>query len=357
MIEMLAEERKSTRPYGLLRVGFRYEKTLGMRRLTNTPISVVVCDDGDLLILCRGENLCFVRRLSIEDDDKGAFNLVGGGGPVGGSFSAAGRFTWPAAMVRDSEERLWISDEALHTVSAITAEGEVLTQWGSHGSGPGELDRPSGLAIDLDGSLLVADAWNHRVQRFSQDGAYISSWGTHGQGRGEFDLPWGICVDEEAFVYVCDWQNDRVQKLDRDGRHVMTIGERGSEDGQFNRPTGVAVDRDGDIYVADWANHRVQVFNADGLFVEKFIGDATLSRQAREYMITNLMAMRLREMTAIEPQKRFRWPVSVTVDADGRMFVPDYGSQRIQIYRKEVIRLGPGEIAPRPRSHSLYTQF
>ena len=28
------------------------------------------------------------------------------------------------------------------------------------------------------------------------------------------------------------------------------------------------------------------------------------------------------------------------------MYVPDYGSQRIQIYRKDVIRLGPGEIAP-----------
>ena len=83
----------------------------------------------------------------------------------------------------------------------------------------------------------------------------------------------------------------------------MTIGESGSDDGQFNRPTGVTVDRDGDIYVADWANHRVQMFNSSGLFVEKFIGDATLSDQARGYMITNMMAMRLREMTAIEPQK------------------------------------------------------
>ena len=76
----------------------------------------------------------------------------------------------------------------------------------------------------------------------------------------------------------------------------MTIGESGSDDGQFNRPTGVTVDRDGDIYVADWANHRVQMFNSSGLFVEKFIG-ATLSDQARGYMITNMMAMRLREMT------------------------------------------------------------
>ena len=243
------------------------------------------------------------------------------------------------------------------TISAITAEGEVKIQWGVSGSKPGELNRPSGIAIDADGNLVVADAWNHRVQKFTEDGTFITEWGGYGQGPGEFDMPWGICVDDEGYTYVCDWRNDRVQKLDPDGGHVMTIGESGSEDGQFNRPTGVTVDRDGDIYVADWANHRVQMFNSSGLFVEKFIGDATLSDQARGYMITNLMAMRLREMTAIEPQKRFRWPVSVTVSDDGRMYVPDYGSQRIQIYRKEVIRLGPGEIAPTPRSHSLYTQF
>ena len=162
--------------------------------------------------------------------------------------------------------------------------------------------------------MVVADAWNHRVQKFTEDGTFIAEWGGYGQGLGEFDMPWGICVDEEGFTYVCDWRNDRVQKLDPDGNHVMTIGESGSDDGQFNRPTGVTVDRDGDIYVADWANHRVQMFNSSGLFVEKVHRRTPRCRdQARGYMITNLMAMRLREMTAIEPQKRFRWPVSVTV--------------------------------------------
>ena len=73
-----------------------------MRRLTNTPIAVVLWEEGDLLILCRGEGLCFVRRLSFEDEDKGAFNLTGGGGPVGGGFNIAASFVWPAAMIKDS---------------------------------------------------------------------------------------------------------------------------------------------------------------------------------------------------------------------------------------------------------------
>ena len=264
-----SKQKQQKRPFGLLRVGFKYEKTLGMRRLTNTPIAVVLWEEGDLLILCRGEGLCFVRRLSFDDEDKGAFNLTGGGGPVGGGFNVDVPFVWPAAMIKDSRGRLWISDEGRDTISAITTEGEVKIQWGVSGSKPGELNRPSGIAIDADGNLVVADAWNHRVQKFTEDGTFIAEWGGYGQGPGEFDMPWGICVDEEGFTYVCDWRNDRVQKLDPDGGHVMTIGESGSEDGQFNRPTGVTVDRDGDIYVADWANHRVQMFNSSGLFVEK----------------------------------------------------------------------------------------
>ena len=42
------------RPYALLRVGFSYDKTLGMRRLTNTPVDLAVDSSGDLFILCRG---------------------------------------------------------------------------------------------------------------------------------------------------------------------------------------------------------------------------------------------------------------------------------------------------------------
>ena len=223
--DMVASKPKQQkRPFGLLRVGFSYEKTLGMRRLTNTPIAVVLWEEGDLLILCRGEGLCFVRRLSFEDEDKGAFNLTGGGGPVGGGFNIAASFVWPAAMIKDSQGRLWITDEGSDTVNAITAEGEAITQWGVSGSGPGELNRPSGLAMDGDGNLVVADAWNHRVQKFTEDGTFISEWGGHGDGPGEFDMPWGVHVDEEGYTYVCDWGNDRVQKLDPDGGHVMTIG-------------------------------------------------------------------------------------------------------------------------------------
>ncbi len=346
------------RPYALLRVGFTYDRTLGMRRLTNTPVDIAVDAEGCLNILCRGEGVTFVRRLTLEDEDKGAFNLVGGGGQVGGTCKVkGGDFRWPACLVMGPDGNLWTADEATHRVSAMTLQGEVVRQWGEEGSAPGMLCRPSWLAFAPDGSLYISDTLNHRVQRFTQDGKFLHAWGSPGDGPGQFNMPWGIAVDELGDVYVADWLNHRVQKFDAEGRFIFQLGGYGCEDGRLDRPAGVAVDRDGDIYVADWANHRVQLFNCEGRFVEKFIGDATLSKQAHNYMITNLKALRLREMTPIEPQKRLRWPVSVRTDGEGRMYVGDYGSHRVQVYRKEAYPLGPDEIAPPFRSPSLYTQF
>ena len=180
------------------------------------------------------------------------------------------------------------------------------------------------------------------------------NWGEFGENEGQFNMPWGICVDELGEVYVSDWRNDRIQKFTADGEFVMSIGGSGNGKGEFNRPTGVAVDGDGDIYVSDWGNDRVQQFAADGRYLESFRGEASFSKSATEYLMANPKTMRLREMTSLEPQKRFRHPTSVTVDGQGRMFVTDFGSFRIQMYQKQAIALTSDQISPEQRAPTLY---
>ena len=344
------------RPYALLRVGFSYDRTLGMRRLTNTPVDLAVDREGDLHILCRG-GISFIRRLSQEDEDLGAINLgAGGAAQIGGTYSVNSRFVWPASMIMDSEENLWVSDEGTNQITVINKRGEIQAQWGEAGSGEGQFNRQSGIALDPDENVYVSDTQNHRIQKFTRDGEFLMEFGCQGDGDGEFNMPWGIHVDEMGDVYVADWRNDRIQKFTADGEFVFKIGKSGDGEGEFNRPSGVTVDKDGDIYVSDWANNRVQLFRPDGVFVELFRGDATLSKQAHHYMKSNVKALRLREMTSLEPQKRIRWPVSVRVDGCS-MYIADYGSDRIQIYEKEAYPLEPHEISEVQRSPTLYTQF
>ena len=68
-----SKQKQQKRPFGLLRVGFKYEKTLGMRRLTNTPIAVVLWEEGDLLILCRGEGPVLRAQTVVRRRGQGRF--------------------------------------------------------------------------------------------------------------------------------------------------------------------------------------------------------------------------------------------------------------------------------------------
>ena len=336
-----------TRPHALLRAGFPYLTTLGMRRMTSFPVDIAIGEDDRLYVLSGQEHhACEIRRTNWDDEDLGT---------IGGVGTGDGQLTWAACLIRDRDEILFVSDEALHRISIFHRDGTFLGKWGEHGHGDGQLSRPSGIAFDAEENLYVADALNHRIQKFTKDGGFLLGWGRYGDADGDLNMPWGIAVDELGDVYVADWRNNRVQKFTADGQFVFKLGTSGSGDGQFNRPSGVAVDGDGDIYVADWGNNRVQQFDATGRYLDKFIGDATVGKTARTYIMANPKVLRLREMTSLEWSKRLRGPSSVRVDDQRRLYITDCGSHRIQVYKKEAYPLEPDSIMEEPRSPMLYT--
>ncbi len=331
-----------SRPYALLRAGYPYYATLGMRRVTQNPVDIAFGDDGILYVLCRqrgiGNNL---RRINWEDEDLGT---IGGG-----------NFEWPVTLLRDSDGTFFISDEAKHQVIMLDPKGDLIKAWGMHGSEPGELNRPSGMAFDADENIYVSDTLNHRIQKFSKDGRFESAFGSLGDADGQLNMPWGVAVDDEGMILVSDWRNDRIQRFTPDGQHLMSFGSSGSGNGQLNRPAGIEVDFHGDIYVADRGNNRIQLFDPNGRYVRQFRGEATLSKIGRIYIQNNVSALRARETVSTEPEKKFVSPTSARIGPDGLMYVPDFGRHRVQVYKKEAYRLAEGEIAPPRKSPTLYT--
>ena len=136
------------RPYGLLRAGFPFHKTLGMRRLTNFPIDLAIGQEDRLYILCRSEGTALIRRYSTEDKDLGNFGSYG---------SDPGQMTWPVTILADGDENLYLTDESLHRVTILDKEGELLDSWGEEGSGAGQLNGPTGMDFDAEGNLYVVD--------------------------------------------------------------------------------------------------------------------------------------------------------------------------------------------------------
>lgn len=338
-----------TRPHGLLRAGYPYLNTLGMRRVTNFPTDIAFSGDGDAYILMRSAGVAAIRTWPLDDMDYLTDDLKG----FGSYGTDDGQMVWPVQIITDREGHIYVSDEANHRITRFDPEGEFVSKWGVEGDSDGEFNGPTGIAFDPDGNLVVVDSKNHRVQRYTADGEYLGGFGSPGAGPAEFDLPWGVHVDEMGDVYVADWGNDRFQVFSGDGELKFTVGRRGTGEAEFQRPTGIAVDAHGDVYVSDWGNDRVQMFNSEGHYIWSFRGDASLSKVARQYMMTNAVPNRLREMGRVEQEKYLRRPRSVRVDDQFRLFIPDYESYRVQVYQKDAIILDETQFASPLRNPTL----
>ncbi len=322
----------------LFRCGFPYIKTLGMRRVTTGVVDVSPGEKGLVYVLGRSGFLFGVRVLNWDDEDLGSIGSVG---------TKDGQFQWPTKLIVDKDQNFIILDEALNRVTTMSSDGSFISKWGEYGCEEGQLHRPSGMALDKDDNLVIVDGFNHRVQKFTKKGEFLKSWGQYGSEEGQFNTPWGVGIRDDGDIFISDWKNNRIQHFTEDGKFVKQFGLSGNEKARLNRPSGVAVDEDGDVYVADRNNHRVAIFDAQGRYVQELLGDSQLMGMARQYVRTNPVVLRLREMTQLDDQKMFRYPTSVTV-SQGMLWVGDTGSHRVQVYQKKAERLDPNELeAPR----------
>jgi len=315
---------------------YRYSQTLGMfvevgRGMSN-PYDVAPAGDGRLFVLSRSNIFdapvggLRIGILTLNEDYLGEWGTYGTG---------PGQLVWPNSMRLDAQSRLLISDEWRHDVQCFDQNGVLLHSWGGSGTEPGRFNRAAGLAFDAAGNVIVVDAGNHRLQKFDAEGHFLTTWGAFGSGPGELNMPWGVAVDATDHVYVADWRNDRLQVFDADGRFLATIGSSGSGDGQFRRPAGIAIDGAGQIIVADWGNERVQILRPDGTHLATLYGDATLSRWAREFIEASPDVAAKRQHAAdLAAEKRFWGPVSARVDGSDRLYVVEHSRHRVQIYER-----------------------
>ncbi len=199
-----------TLPFELLRSGYPYYMTLGQRRVTSNPVDIGFGKEN-VYVLTRGGLGTEVRVINWEDE-----NL--------GTLGGASLFQWPAALLVDEDENLYVTDEANHKVVVMDKDGEHINTWGEQGSEPGQLNRPSGMSFDAEGNIVLSDAMNSRIQRFTRDGKHLQAFGEFGNGEGELNMPWGLTVDQYGDVLVADWKNDRVQRFSSEGEFKSAIG-------------------------------------------------------------------------------------------------------------------------------------
>jgi hypothetical protein len=176
------------------------------------------------------------------------------------------------------------------------------------------------LAVDASGRVYVGDSGNARVQIFNSDGSYYATLGSYGSGNGEFQCLIGISISPvNGDIYVTDRCDHRIQVFTSSLVYKATLGVTGTpgnDNLHFNSPRGVTVDNSGNIYVADSDNQRVQkcqlVGGAPGYACSTFAG--------------------VSEGVSGNDFGHLGHPLSVKVDASGRVYVADEWNNRIQVF-------------------------
>lgn len=172
------------------------------------------------------------------------------------------------------------------------------------------------VAVDSQDRVYVFNRGEHPLMIFEPDGKFVKSW-----GEGLFTRPHGLTrvVDEKLgdILYCVDDDGHWVGKFTLDGELLMSIGKRGQGaprgSGQpFNRPTKVARDpKTGELYISDgYGNARVHKFTADGKHLFSWGDFGTGPGQ-------------------------FNLPHSVCTDSQGKVYVADRESHRIQIFDEQ----------------------
>ncbi len=252
-----------SRPYGVFaRRGKIYVTDLIMGR-------VVVFDLVKKNMIPGGDEGAVQKPAAVVSDSAGTIYVADAAGFKIALYDPSGNYITafllgsvrPVALAIDElRSRLYVLDRNGNKVVVLSLKGEHLFEFGSKGSGDGQLHMPLGIVVDGHGKVYVLDSGNFRVQVFDADGRFLSRFGSPGDRPGFFSNPKGIAVDSDGHVYVTDAAFNNFQIFDGEGNILLFVGKLGSEPGQLYLPGGISIDENDHIYIADQLNRRVQVF-------------------------------------------------------------------------------------------------
>lgn len=145
------------------------------------PSHIAIDKSGHVWVLGaskKGEAPDIVREFSETGTLIREFNGPGGTKPESGS-----------AIEVDAAGDVWISDPQTPLVDVYSETGELLTHFGTKGTGAGQLERPSAVALSGTGTVWITDSHNLVLQKWTQENT----------GKGSTISPQpGVTVDYEV---------------------------------------------------------------------------------------------------------------------------------------------------------------
>lgn len=218
--------------------------------------AVAVDHEGHIWIAERcGANSCADSALDpiMEFDANGIFMKAFG----------AGTLLFPHGFFIDHADHIWVTDGHVgggkgDDVLEFDRNGKLLRTLGTpgvSGNGPETFHEPNAVLVAPNGNIFVSDGHepgqgNARVVKLGPDGKFIKQWGTHGSGPGQLEAPHTLAMDSKGRLFVGDRGNNRLQIFDQDGA-LLAVWT------QFSRPSGMFIDQHDVLYVTDSESRAV----------------------------------------------------------------------------------------------------
>jgi sugar lactone lactonase YvrE len=244
--------------------------------------------------------------------------------PVNDSLAAGQAIDKPLSVAPDGVGGFFVGSNQ-NRVYRVTTDGRLTLVAGNGTAGYGgdggpatsaQLFHPAGIAVDKTGNLFIADCYNNRIRKITPGGVISTVAGTGDAGysgdggvatSAKLNGPTGVATDTAGNLFIADYNNYRVRKVTPGGK-ISAIEHF------FGIPIGVATDVYDNLYIVDYHYHCIDMVTPGGT-VYRIVGtgNAGFSGDGGPAASANLSS-----------------PTSVTIDANGNLFIMDTGNRRVR---------------------------
>jgi len=214
-----------------------------------------------------------------------------------------------------------IPNQPIVTTLAGSGTAGAADQFGTSAS----FNYPTVVTLDHEQNVVVVDRSNHKIRKINPEGQVttIAGVGSIGATDGSalsatFRFPDAAVVDSYGNIFITDQSNHTIRKIDTNGQ-VSTFagtGAGGYLDGEglsskFYYPAGIAIDAQNILYVADYGNHKIRKITPTGI-------------------VSTHAGSNAGNLDGINGVGKFNGPTGVCLDAQGNVYVADYGNHKIR---------------------------
>src|SRR2546425_5167360 len=127
---------------------------------------------------------------------------------IGRRGAGAGELNKPRSVAIDREDNLYVVDMT-GRVQKFSPKGEFISFWQMPQTDKG---KPKGMCRDKDGNIVVLEPHYSRINHYTPAGQLVAQWGTHGTNTGELAFPRSVAVNSRGEILVSEYGlTERVQ--------------------------------------------------------------------------------------------------------------------------------------------------